>query len=52
MCKVLLGKALSKEVTEMAKNNEHEVADVRCDQNIVRRFFYFVFGDGFIAVVL
>lgn len=52
MCKVLLGKTLSKEITEVTKNNEHEVADVCCDQNVVRGFFYFVFRDRFVGVVL
>jgi hypothetical protein len=52
MRKVLLGETSSEEITEVAKNNEHEVADVCCDQNVVRRFFYLVFGDRFVGIVL
>lgn len=52
MCVVLLGETLSEKVAEVAENNEYEVADVCRDQNVVRRFFYLVFRDGFVRVVL
>ena len=52
VCKVLFGETFSKEITEVTKNNEHEVADVGRDQNVVRGFLYLVFGDRFVGVVL
>lgn len=52
MGKVLLGKTFSNEITEVTKNNEHEVADVCRDQNVVRWLFYLVFSDRFVGVVL
>lgn len=52
MCVVLLGETFSNEVTEMTENNEHEVADVCCDEDIIRGFFYRVFADRFVGVVL
>ena len=52
MRKVLLGETFSEEITEVTKNNENEVADVCRDQNVVRGFFYLVFGARFIGIVL
>jgi len=52
MRKVLLGETFPKEITDVTKNDEHEVADVCCDQNVVRGFFYLVFADRFVRIVL
>ena len=47
MREVLLGETSSEEITEVTKNNQHEVADVCRDQDVVRGFSYLVFGDRF-----
>lgn len=52
MCIVLLGETFSKEIAEVTKNDEHEVADVCRDENVVRGFFYIVFVDRFVGIVL
>lgn len=52
MRKVFLGKTLSEEITEVTKNDEHEVAEVCRDQNVVRWLFYLVFSDGFFRIML
>lgn len=52
MCVILLGETFPKEIAEVTKNDEHEVADVRSDQDVVRGFLYLVFVDRFVGVVL
>lgn len=52
MRKVLLGETFPKEITDVTKNNEYEVADVCCDQNVVWWLFYLVFADRFVRIVL
>jgi hypothetical protein len=52
MRKVLLGETFSEEITEVTKNNDHEVADVCCDHNVVRGFLDSVFGNMFVGIVL
>ena len=47
MCEVLLGEMSSEEIMEVTKNNQHEVADVCHDQDVVQGFSYLVFGDRF-----
>lgn len=52
MHEALLGETLSKEITKVTKDNEHEVTEVRRDQDVVGGFFYFVLSNWFVGVVL